>query len=629
MSRILLGLLGAFVALAPAWGQRLVEWTEGPGELGLGYPVPIPVDTAQAFDGFRTYAGLHARHQDLALNSPFVSGQVVGQTSAGREIWAYLIGDPDTLTPEGSLESAVMLQGGVHAREWQSPEVVTGLMELMLERADDGYIHQYLLENQTIVLIPVLNIDGFLQTQRFPRSNYLGTDPRFPETWPRDGRMRRKNMEGVDEILDTTSDHLLGIDLNRNNPPFWASGSGSSSDQRDLTYHGNAPHGQPETQAMVAAAELGPAARLRAYTDAHSYSQVLFIDPTGNRRLQSVRFRLLADFADHHVRLPGNKRYLTTPSAGLAGTTSEYFQETHQIPSWTLEIEPSDGNQPALPGQGADYGGLATNGHDGFILPEREIRRVRENLAQSFVVAYYHQAGPPSVAALRFTDIETGAVVYDAEWLVVDSTSRTLHVDQLQPLETGRRYEAWVAFDKPMRWRENGAVVALPGQSAFSTRVTTRLHVGNTSVSLDGPESRWLAQPGGAPDGYRRYRDDTYVTEVQLDPEVVDAATVQATFDIDVDDMVGQQLDTDPATVLDWADGHWIRYEDNNGAETDLGGRDRSLRVPVTGEDQPAPFLIEPGNTAAYFDPARAGEGFLLEVLADQRLVIYWFAYND
>ena len=60
----------------------------------------------------------------------------------------------------------------------------------------------------------------FCRRSATPRLNYLGSDPDVPATWPRDGRMRRKNMLGVDEELGTTDDHLRGVDLNRNNAPL-------------------------------------------------------------------------------------------------------------------------------------------------------------------------------------------------------------------------------------------------------------------------------------------------------------------------------------------------------------------------------------------------------------------------
>jgi len=43
--------------------------------------------------------------------------------------------------------------------------------------------------------------------------------------------MRRKNMLGPDEDLFTQGDHLLGVDLNRNNAPYWNTNPNRSSDQ--------------------------------------------------------------------------------------------------------------------------------------------------------------------------------------------------------------------------------------------------------------------------------------------------------------------------------------------------------------------------------------------------------------
>ncbi|MDX1380228.1 MAG: M14 family zinc carboxypeptidase, partial [Xanthomonadales bacterium] len=208
--------------------QRIVEWSGtsvvDPNDdlLSLGYPVPIPVETPLPFDGFRTYSGLHMRHQDLASSSGIVHPEVVGMTHAGRTIWSYRLGDFDLVTPTGLPEPAMLVQGGIHAREWQSPEVVTGIMELLVEQHGDQHLYDYLIDHVNMVVTPVLNVDGFLQTQRYPSENWLGTDPGFPDGSPRDGRMRRKNMRDVDEVLITQDDHLFGIDLNRNNPPFWS-----------------------------------------------------------------------------------------------------------------------------------------------------------------------------------------------------------------------------------------------------------------------------------------------------------------------------------------------------------------------------------------------------------------------
>ena len=111
--------------------QQITQWTEQNGTLGLGFPVPIPVDTPEPFDGFRTYDGLHTKHMQITEDNPHVSAHVIGQTIDNRDIWAYRLSDDDELTKYGVPEGGMLMNGGIHAREWQTPETVTGIMEHM------------------------------------------------------------------------------------------------------------------------------------------------------------------------------------------------------------------------------------------------------------------------------------------------------------------------------------------------------------------------------------------------------------------------------------------------------------------------------------------------------------------
>ncbi|MFK7957954.1 MAG: M14 family zinc carboxypeptidase [Lysobacterales bacterium] len=616
-----------------AGAQILTEWTQEPGPLGLGFPVPTPVDTSLPFAGFRTYSGLRTRHQQLVDDFVDISGTIVGQTENARNIWTYQLGDANTLTSTGLPEAAILTQGGIHAREWQSPEVLTGIMERFADQRGDNFLYRYLLDNLNMVLTPVLNVDGFLQTQRFPTQVQLSGGS------PRDGRMRRKNMRGVDEDLLSTADFLLGIDLNRNNPPFWATSNSSSSNPSSLLYHGTSPQSESETRAMVAASELGPTDRLRMYTDVHSFSQVHFSVLTNNVRRNAIQGALLSDFSNFHVRLSGDKLYVDAPSGPTVGigSTDEYFGETFQIPSWTLEIEPSGNLQPDahpnLPGCSADYGGFASNCNDGFILPDSEIQRVRENLSQTFPIAYYHQAGPPSVSAVRWIDPVSGAVVMDAEWDVISADERRLHVSQLRPLMLDTEYQLWIAFDKPMRWRDDaGLVTALPGQSVGNLGLTTRVSIDAASASPNVGSTTWQRLPGAGAGGYYRYRDDAATVSFTLSTadigSVVNGDTT-AVLNIETRDMVGLRTDANPATPVDWGQGSWQGYESSDGNSGDAGGIDNQITLTVTDQTVAAPFVIEPGISAAWFDPQRNGEGFLIEVLAQDRAVVYWFTYDD
>ncbi|HKX56820.1 MAG TPA: hypothetical protein VJN01_11975, partial [Xanthomonadales bacterium] len=114
LATLLLLSLQSGLVLAQA---RIIEWVENApladsSVIALGYPVPIPVDTPVPFDGFRSYAGLHTRHQDLMAGSPLVLGEVIGQTRSGRNVWAYRLGDANHFTRDGQLEAAMLTNGG-------------------------------------------------------------------------------------------------------------------------------------------------------------------------------------------------------------------------------------------------------------------------------------------------------------------------------------------------------------------------------------------------------------------------------------------------------------------------------------------------------------------------------------
>jgi hypothetical protein len=142
--KILVLTISLVAGQAQAQGARIIDWVESapasdPDRIALGYPVPIRVNTPLPFAGFRTYAGLHMRHQDLAATTPWVHPHQIGTTRAGRTIWAYRLGDEDMATPDGFPEQAMLSNGGIHAREWQSPEVTTGIIELLADSPADNH----------------------------------------------------------------------------------------------------------------------------------------------------------------------------------------------------------------------------------------------------------------------------------------------------------------------------------------------------------------------------------------------------------------------------------------------------------------------------------------------------------
>ncbi|MBA3562941.1 MAG: hypothetical protein H0W33_02820 [Gammaproteobacteria bacterium] len=556
--------------------------------IALGYPVPRPVDSLTAVDGFRSYASLLARHQDLWLTNPdALRGSIVGQTIGGRDIWAYRLGDSDSSTIDGRPEPAVMLNGAIHAREWQSPEAATEVFEQLIELQDDVGLGRYLHENLNVVILPVLNVDGFLQTQMFPETVTADVQQ------PRDGRMRRKNLRNpvngsaLDASLATVADNFWGVDLNRNSAEGFAQNAGSSSSVTSLVYHGAAPASEPEILALQAAAALGPVNRMRLYGDLHSFSQIFFTPQTGDARRDAVTGQLVAAL---RAVLGGKYRFgPELPGGGGIGTTADYFAYRFGIPAWTHELEPLD--------SGAQYGGTGVS-HSGFILPDSEVARMRDEIARTYLLGFYRQAGPPRVVAIEIRETESNTVSYRADWVADGADARSLDVSANSALVPGGSYRLWLAFDKPMRFRDaNNLIVAYPGQQTDASTGSATLELqdaGGTDVVIPvGNGDVWLDTPGGAPNGYLRYVDDALSAAFTIPAGVAAATPTAAVLAIDNRDFAGLRLDADTSTPVDFAGGRWTAYENARGTAGDEGGEDCSAK-PFIAED---PNATPPAGT--------------------------------
>jgi hypothetical protein len=337
-----------------------------------------------------------------------------------------------------------------------------------------------------------------------------------------------------------------------------------------------------------------------------------------------VQLQLLTNFTDFHQAFPAAKRYAipapTGPTSGI-GATDEYFSDVFHVPSWTLEIEPQNG--------GVDYGGFGNNGHDGFILPESEITRVREQLAQTFIVAWYRQAGPPSLTQFRIVDKETGVLIYDASWDIVADGTRELYVNSTDNLIDGKDYQIIVSFDKPMRVRdENDLITNLQGQNFQNLNAIFGTKINGEEFHFSYSNPRWINTKDNSVDSYTFYKDDTFTVDFTLPDDLSSAENQDINWSIDVFDMLGQKLDSNPATVATWSQGQWRNYEGSAGEESISGGIDNNYSTVISNSSANVgpPAVLA---TALYFDPQRSGEGFSYEILNDTTVWLQWFTYDS
>ena len=307
-----------------------------------------------------------------------------------------------------------------------------------------------------------------------------------------------------------------------------------------------------------------------------------------------------------------NYSYSPDPQGSLGiGSTADHFAFTYQIPSWTFELEPLSGAQ--------DYGGLAGHGHSGFILPAREVARMRTDVVRMYLLGFYRQSGPPVALAAQIRDVQTNEIVFDARWSAASTTTRTQTVTANRALVPGRNYRLWAAFNKPMRVRDAaGAVAPYRGQSTGASigNVSLQSSLTPTPIAL-GAEGIWLNTPGGAPDGYSRYADDAFALDFSVPSTLAVTGATPTVLRLTIQDLAGVILDANPATAVDWESGHWVRYESDNSVEGDVGGTDCSFKPFVAATvDAPAPSgaascvaPIPPPNDVVTPAPARSGGG--------------------
>jgi hypothetical protein len=92
----------------------------------------------------------------------------------------------------------------------------------------------------------------------------------------------------------------------------------------------------------------------------------------------------------------------------------------------------------------------------------------------------------------------------------------------------------------------------------------------SSDVSLTDGDAAWRTTAGI--DGIIRYSADALETRFTVPASIPDG--VPMVVAVDAADITRSRLDANPATRVDWNDGHWTGYEDEAGNSTDLGGID-------------------------------------------------------
>ncbi|XP_044733673.1 zinc carboxypeptidase-like [Chrysoperla carnea] len=289
---------------------------------------------------FKNYHRISVINEYLgALAAKYSQVEVVigGRSYEGRNITgvkvSYKKGNP-----------IIVIEGGIHAREWIAPSTVLYLLTQLLTSTDKKVRH--LAEDYDWHIFPSVNPDGYEYTHT---KNRLWRKTRQP------GKL------------------CVGADANRNWDAHWAE-AGASSSECSETYAGSKAFSEIETKTLSEYIEK-ISKDLHGYIAFHSYSQVLLI-PYGHTIEHLDNYDDLLQIGKKAVKAV-SQRYGTKYDVGsiteimypASGGSMDWVKAAFKVPiTYTYE--------------------LRDTGRHGFVLPPEQIIPTGEEILDSLVALF-------------------------------------------------------------------------------------------------------------------------------------------------------------------------------------------------------------------------------------------------
>ena len=398
-------------------------------------------------------------------------------TIEGRTSHAVRLGTQ----PANSVD-AYYLTGGVHAREWGSCEILvnlaTDLCDAYAGGTGLGYGGKYysaaevkaLIERVNLLVFPCVNPDG---------RNYSQT------TVP----LWRKNRNPASSGGDPSK---VGIDINRNQDFLWNFNTAfdpaainaflASSDPSVDTYHGTAPHSEPETKNVDYIHDTYT--RIRWYVDVHSYSEdILFIwgddesqfsDPSKNFQNAAYNHKRGVQGDDYREYIPdGDLADLTRLASAFTRTLAE-VRGKYYVAKPGFSLYPTSGTND-------DYA------------YSRHIADPSKSKALSFTVEWGTEFQPAWTEMQEIVrDVSAGLIGLGLEAIGIDDfivTNRDTFSDS--EVQTTSSYDNafYVVYDgfSPAALGLPGAAPAISFHDAVSGAAIGTMSATSTAVELENP----------------------------------------------------------------------------------------------------------------------------------------------
>ena len=284
-------------------------------------PEPLPSGRLT----YRTYEEYGAEMKQLVEENPTLARSITlkfpsleGRPVEGIEITKD-IGDEATTKAKPTF----FMTGVHHAREWPSGEMsMEWAFEAITKYKAENPRMQKLLENVRLVVVPLVNPDGF-NLSRISTVD-LGqpvVDPGFA--------YKRKNCRVKDFEMPKPGEcgeqanRTLGVDPNRNYGGDWG-GPGAAIDFADDTYRGPVPFSEPETQNLKEFISTNPT---MTFITNHTYSDLILRPPAAEEDVDTpdeTEYKKLSDTMAAENGYASLKSYELYDTSGSAEGWSYY-----------------------------------------------------------------------------------------------------------------------------------------------------------------------------------------------------------------------------------------------------------------------------------------------------------------
>ncbi|KAK3931849.1 Zinc carboxypeptidase A 1 [Frankliniella fusca] len=297
-------------------------------------------------------------------NPDTVRVRSIGKSYEGRETRALVI-NPDSGLP------VVMVEAGIHAREWIAHAAATYFIDRILGSDKNDIVRRFEWH-----VFPCVNPDGYVYTWKNNRSWRKTRSPQW--------------------LI------FKGVDPNRNWPYHWKD-EGTNTVVYSEHYAGPAAASEPETRNLMAYVDaLAP--RMRLYLALHAYGQMLMYpwSYTKATTKRDTEMDEIAKKAVEAIKKKSGTEYLHGSIANTiytaTGSTIDYVYSKCVPYAYVFEMRPKFSS--------ADTGEDAGNhGTQGFILPEEQIEDTAAEVWAGTLVLVQAALGSPSGNNPRTCDL--------------------------------------------------------------------------------------------------------------------------------------------------------------------------------------------------------------------------------